>query len=673
MIPPFASTLSAGSITTDSATLNGTVNANDESTTVTFEYGLTASYGSTAAGVPGTVTGSTDTAVSANLIGLSDDTVYNFRVKAVSAGGTTYGTNQTFTTDAEVIPVDPPTSLTAVVADSDVSLSWTAPAGGPEPDTMDDGFEGYADFSLTCAPWTQIDGDGSATYGSTDGDFTNENYTGAYIIFNPSQAVPALTGAWDARTGSKYAACFAAQTPANDDWLISPELLVGSGYYLDFYARSLNDTYGLERFKVGVSTTGTSVGDFTIISSGTYVETPVVWTNYNYDLSAYAGQTIYIAIACVSNDAFVFMVDDVTVDNSKGESVFAQGFENEDRSESISYTRSEFLGKESPTADLSGNTRATRSTLTGYKVYRDGSPIATIGNPATVTYDDLGLSNGNYDYYVTATYFDPVQESDPSNTENVDVSSQFAIDSYPWSESYEGVSFVPDNWTLQSASGNTWSETTGYTIGETIVDPQNGSKFAFVQWHATDAQNEWLITPSLDFSSIESPELTFWFNGSYYYSVDPSPNAMLKLMQRVDGGAWSEIWRASDHASFNAEYLNYSWLETVLPISGYGEGIVQLAFVYEGTDGANFAVDNIVVDGNPIVPRDFLVSSPDGIEVHLSWQPVDGATFYHVYRSADPYSGFVEIGTPTETTFIDDAIGGSRMFFYYLTADNAKK
>ncbi|MCK4979030.1 MAG: choice-of-anchor J domain-containing protein, partial [Candidatus Delongbacteria bacterium] len=482
VIPPFASTLSASSIVTDGATLNGTVNANDESTTVTFEYGLTASYGSTAAGVPGTVTGSTDTAVSANLSGLSDDTVYNFRVKAVSAGGTTYGTNQTFATDAAVIPVDPPTSLTAVANDSDVSLSWTAPTGGPEPDTMNDGFEGYADFSLTCAPWTQIDGDGSATYGSTDGDFTNENYTGAYIIFNPSQATPALTGAWDPRTGSKYAACFAAQTPANDDWLISPELLVGSGYYLDFYARSLNDTYGLERFKVGVSTTGTSVGDFTIISSGSYVEAPVVWTNYNYDLSAYVGQAIYIAIVCVSNDAFVFMVDDVTVDNSKGEPVFTQSFETTPKYENIRYTRSEFLGKESPTADLSSTTRSVKSTLTGYKVYRDGSPIATIANPVTVTYDDLGLANGNYDYYVTATYSDPVQESDPSNTENVTVSTQFAIDSFPWEESYEGVTFIPDYWTMQSASANTWSETSGYVIGETNVDPQNGSKFAFVQW-----------------------------------------------------------------------------------------------------------------------------------------------------------------------------------------------
>ncbi len=674
--PPTATTQTASSILLNTATLNGSVNANGESTTVTFEYGLTTGYGSTVSAVPSTVTGSTNTAVYANISGLTESTTYNYRVKAISAGGTTYGTNQVFTTDDPAPAVNPPTNLISQVNQSDVALSWTAPESMVEPDTMNDGFESYLDFALTFLPWTQIDGDGSATYGSTDGDFPNENYTGSYIVFNPSQATPALTGSWDARTGSKYAACFAAQTPANDDWLISPALLVGSGYDLNFYARSLNDTYGLERFKVGVSTTGTSAGDFTIISSGSYVEVPTAWTNYNYDLSTYSGQTVYLAIICVSNDAFVFMVDDITVDNSKGEAILSQTFETTtlERSEK-EYTKSKYTGKNSPVAELitlEAESRNAKSTLTGYKVYRNGSSIATINDPFDLTYDDTGLSNGSYSYYVTALYSDPTEESAPTNTENVNISTQFVIDSYPWSESFE-VSVAPDEWVSQNASANTWVSTTGYTIGETTILAQDGAEFAYVQWHATDSQDEWLITPLLDFSSIDFPELKFWFNGSYYYSVDPLPNAMLKVMQRVDGGSWSEIWRASDHVSFDADYVNYSWLETTLSIDGYSKGLVQFAFVYQGTDGANFGVDNVSVDGDSSGPRDFMVISPDGLEVHLSWQPVTGATFYHIYRSADPYALFTEIGTTTEVTYVDDTIGGSKMFFYYLTADNAKK
>jgi len=37
------------------------------------------------------------------------------------------------------------------------------------------------------------------------------------------------------------------------------------------------------------------------------------WTEYEYDLSAYANQQIRVAIKCESNDAFIFFVDDVKI------------------------------------------------------------------------------------------------------------------------------------------------------------------------------------------------------------------------------------------------------------------------------------------------------------------------------------------------------------------------
>ena len=64
------------------ATLNGTVNANGLSTTVTFEYGTTTSYGSTVTASQSPVTGNTITNVSADISGLTPDTTYHFRVKA---------------------------------------------------------------------------------------------------------------------------------------------------------------------------------------------------------------------------------------------------------------------------------------------------------------------------------------------------------------------------------------------------------------------------------------------------------------------------------------------------------------------------------------------------------------------------------------------------------------
>ena len=670
--PPTATTLAAGSVTTDGATLNGTVNANGESTTVTFEYGLTTSYGSSVAATPGTVTGTSNTSVSASISGLEEATTYNFRVKAVSAGGTTYGSNQTFTTDTAVQPVEPPTNLIAEVDGADVLLTWTAPAGS-EPDTFDDSFETYSDFVLSFEPWILIDGDGSPTYGSVDADFPNQNYTGSYIIFNPSQTEPPLSGNWYPRSGSKYAACFNATSGPNNDWMITPQLQIGNGYNFSFYAKSVTDEYGLERFRVGVSTTGTNQGDFTIITPGSYVEVPTSWTNYSYDLSSYAGQTVYLAINCVSDDAFVFMVDDVTVNNSKGEAVFSENYESKLSTESeLSYSRSEFSGKDSPVAPTNDMDRSDRSTLSGYKVYRNGSVIATITDPAVTTYSDTGLSNGDYDYYVTANYTDPAAESDPSNTESVNISVQYVVDTFPWAESFEGSIFVPEHWSLESVSSNTWETTESLTIGETTYYPADGSKMAYVQWHGTDTQNEWLITPVLDLSSLASPEIYFYFMGSYHWSVTET-NCMLKLMQRADGGSWNEIWRASDHAYFNSDYTNYTWLETVLPINADAKGILQFAFVYEGTDGANFAIDGIIVSGELEGPRDFVVTSADGVEVTLSWNYVEGATYYNVYRSTDPYGAFTLVGSTESNSYVDTPPSSERMHFYYLTAANDSK
>ena len=45
--PPAVTTNAASGVAATGATLNGTVNANNNSTTVTFEYGLTTGYGTT--------------------------------------------------------------------------------------------------------------------------------------------------------------------------------------------------------------------------------------------------------------------------------------------------------------------------------------------------------------------------------------------------------------------------------------------------------------------------------------------------------------------------------------------------------------------------------------------------------------------------------------------------
>ncbi len=102
---PVVSTGTASNVTSGGATLNGTVNANGYSTTVTFEYGLSTSYNNSVTADQSPVSGTSTTSVSYSLSGLSANTTYYYRTVASNAGGTTYGGSSPFTTDPKAATV----------------------------------------------------------------------------------------------------------------------------------------------------------------------------------------------------------------------------------------------------------------------------------------------------------------------------------------------------------------------------------------------------------------------------------------------------------------------------------------------------------------------------------------------------------------------------------------
>lgn len=176
-----------------------------------------------------------------------------------------------------------------------------------------DNFEDHESFALTFGDWNLVDVDQSTTYGFSGITFPNSGSPMAYICFVPSETqapldTPMLDGSL------KMAACFASTTPPNNDWMITPRFTASAASTVKFWARSYTDQYGLERFKVGVSTNANPTPDnMTIITAGDYVEAPVEWTEYTYSLASYAGQQIAVSVNCLSNDAFIFFVDDFEI------------------------------------------------------------------------------------------------------------------------------------------------------------------------------------------------------------------------------------------------------------------------------------------------------------------------------------------------------------------------
>ncbi|MDY0143692.1 MAG: choice-of-anchor J domain-containing protein [Bacteroidales bacterium] len=202
-----------------------------------------------------------------------------------------------------------------------VSINLTGTGNTPVTGDMDGGFENNVnDFDLAFTGWTQHDMDESTTYGIVGVAFANAYYTGSFIAFNPATTSPALGVEWAPNNGDRFGACFAATTgptTPNNDWLITPQTdVINTGAKFQAYVQSITGEYGLERYAIWVSTTDNQIASFTKISDGTHVEAPTGgWVMIEYPLEAYVGEQIYVAIQCVSSDAFAFMIDDIVIDN----------------------------------------------------------------------------------------------------------------------------------------------------------------------------------------------------------------------------------------------------------------------------------------------------------------------------------------------------------------------
>jgi len=99
LIPPTAVTGAATSITQTSATLNATVNPNNQTVSdCHFDYGTSTLYGTSVpcATLPGS--GTSPMSVSAAVTGLSANATYHFQIVATNPSGTSTGADQAFTT-----------------------------------------------------------------------------------------------------------------------------------------------------------------------------------------------------------------------------------------------------------------------------------------------------------------------------------------------------------------------------------------------------------------------------------------------------------------------------------------------------------------------------------------------------------------------------------------------
>lgn len=189
-------------------------------------------------------------------------------------------------------------------------------------------FEEYSSFATSFAPWVTVDKDELSTYTFNALTYEGSGNPASWIIFDYEATEPAEVAGWEAHSGTKFAMCAAAAPDGdlgNDDWMISKPFNIADGFTLSLWARSFTDSYGLERMIVKVFDVEKETE--TVLTTDPYQSVPTDWTNYQFDLSPFAGKQVKIMIGCVSYDAWALFVDDFEILDGSGSKIVANNFE----------------------------------------------------------------------------------------------------------------------------------------------------------------------------------------------------------------------------------------------------------------------------------------------------------------------------------------------------------
>lgn len=214
-------------------------------------------------------------------------------------------------TDRTVFVYEPTYPKVKNLALNGNKLTWTG-VEAKDLLTTDD-FENYYPLeNQRIGDWKLVDNDGGEPYTFGLNYIAQFRNPSAFVVNNPAAIGYDLDSdpAWGPHSGEQYILAFGVDpstttTGHNDDWLISP-LLSGKAQTAKAWIKSYNKIFGLEDYELLYSTTNDDIKNFISLSSG---EAPLDWTEVTMDLPE---GTKYFAIRHLSNDKYMFMVDDIS-------------------------------------------------------------------------------------------------------------------------------------------------------------------------------------------------------------------------------------------------------------------------------------------------------------------------------------------------------------------------
>ena len=374
----------------------------------------------------------------------------------------------------------------------------------------------------------------------------------------------------------------------HDDWLITPPLAPTAGNNtISFWAK--NDYSSNDKFNVMLSYEGNNVNDFRITLASNVTPNSTA-QKYSYNLGAYNGQIVYIAIQVISEGGTTIFVDDF-----EGPRIYAQPY---DFALTIPNGVAIEAGKSHDYMVTILNDGAQSDSFTlalegegdwNYELFQSNGTTPLTGSVSIdpgdtynfivrVTVPATGVSTGDTDTQnlsVTSTTGGHVENFSITTTALLPVTP-------PFLESFEDDEFPPLGWTstqLGVGEGN-WS----------ISFPgANSTNNSMVHWRGYGFHDSWMVSPPITlpagfdyFLFFEEQNL---LNPGYGYS-----GVLISTGSGVAGSPdFVEIYESNKQISYN-----FSLQE--LDISAYAGNTVYIAFVYRSDSYLHYwYVDEVAI------------------------------------------------------------------------------
>ena len=518
--------------------------------------------------------------------------------------------------------------------------------------------------------------------------YFNPNGNSIKDPWNHNSKTIALTGEKDSHSGKGHlvSVTYIDGVPENttpiDNYLVSPvKIKVAENTKVSFHACANNYSLYKEHFGLAVSTTAnTSASDFTTIRDWLITDR-TTWKEYTADLSAYAGQEVYVAIrhfftaqewkdSNYGYDYAALNIDDIVFNGVILDTKHTSTLDGNDpyhfnvRANNSTYLP--MVGTITATP-MSGAMSLEWDAVNGvskYGVYRNGQRVATVTDPVYV--DEKLSYNKQYCYAVTtianyesgfseevcATTLEPNTTPTPTNLAAM-ATSESTIDLL-WDKVEEAASYNVYQGTELIASGIT---DTKYTVENLNAETNYCFVVTAVNVIGESDKSESACATTLK-KRPAAPIVT---------ATADSESAITLTWDDVYGALSYKIYQDTKVIASGITKTTY----TVTGLDAETEYCFYMTAVNETGASANSETACAITLEAPKAPAAPMVTATadDDSTITLTWNAVENATSYNVYTGTGTSTTLLASNI-TETTYTVEYLTPATTYCFNVTAVN---